>query len=300
MWSIYCALIVILLNGNSECNAFISPAATVNVPHRISSQFKKISIRSTTTITPSTTTSTRSWKINASSSIDDDSLESKQINHHEGNGPFDLSTALFCGGLAFDAYASPPEDSSRWERGSSGVDVAFQSSAFTRSIYKGLLQVQPIQCSDLPDEDNSAEGLMTGSGVDAYLLVAVAEGKWKEDIDIIEKEKYNDGVLALQGCAHVGRSSTAWSNIDEKKAAKNLKEGKGGSYHIKSSWGKGGKVCYKLMCIHMNHNHCIFPFTCHQTLMTCYIIAGHMERRQTFLSLCARSTRGTVSVHCYG
>lgn len=186
----------------------------------------------------------------SSSSNNQDNPESEDTieppsNQHEGNGPFDLTTALFCGGLAFDAYASPPENSSRWERGSSGVDVAFQSPAFTRSIYKGLLQIQPIKCTDLPDEDDSAEGLITGSGVDAYLLVAVAEGKWKEDIDIIEKEKYNDGVLALKGCAHVGRSSTAWANVDEKKAAKNVKEGKSGAYHIKSSWGKGGQAIWK-------------------------------------------------------
>ena len=63
---------------------------------------------------------------------------------------------------------------------------------------------------------------MTGSGTDAYLLVAVAEGKWKEDIELIEKEKFNDGVLALKGCAHVGRSSTAWSNVDKKKAEKTI------------------------------------------------------------------------------
>lgn len=161
------------------------------------------------------------------------------------NGDFDLTTALFCGGLAFDAYAEPPANSSRWERGSSGLNVAFQSTAFTRSIYKGLLQIKPIKCSDLPDEDDTAEGLITGSGTDAYLLVAVAEGKWKEDIKYIEKEKYNDGVLALKGCAHVGRSSTAWSNIDEKKAQKLKEKGEGsGSYHIKSSWGKGGQAIW--------------------------------------------------------
>jgi hypothetical protein len=197
-----------LLLSQRICNAFILPTATVN---RISSTERTSTTNSMTT---------RNQKLYASAVTKDDSPESNLHNHHEDNGPFDLTTALFCGGLAFDAYATPPENSSRWERGSSGVDVAFQSTAFTRSIYKGLLQIQPIKCSDLPDEDNSAEGLMTGSGVDAYLLVAVAEGKWKEDIDIIEKEKYNDGVLALQGCAHVGRSSTAWSNIDEKKAAK--------------------------------------------------------------------------------
>jgi hypothetical protein len=32
-------------------------------------------------------------------------------------GTFNLNTALFCGGLAFDAYAEPPSNSSRWERG---------------------------------------------------------------------------------------------------------------------------------------------------------------------------------------
>lgn len=236
------ALVVILLFSQSICNAFILPVGTVN---RLSSAFPPLKSSSTSRKTIITSSITRKQIICASTTIGDDSPESKQTNYHECNGPFDLTTALFCGGLAFDAYAPPPENSSRWERGSSGVDVAFQSTAFTRSIYKGLLQIQPIQCSDLPDEDNSAEGLMTGSGVDAYLLVAVAEGKWKEDINIIEKEKYNDGVLALQGCAHVGRSSTAWSNIDEKKAAKNLKEGKSGAYHIKSSWGKGGQSIWK-------------------------------------------------------
>lgn len=173
------------------------------------------------------------------------SMRSTAKEIYSQNGDFDLTVALFCGGLAFDAYAEPPANSSRWERGSSGLNVAFQSTAFTRSIYKGLLQIKPIKCTDLPDEDDTAEGLITGSGTDAYLLVAVAEGKWKEDIELIEKEKYNDGVLALKGCAHVGRSSTAWSNIDEKKAKKLKEKGEGsGSYHIKSSWGKGGQAIW--------------------------------------------------------
>ena len=33
------------------------------------------------------------------------------------NGDFDVNVALFCAGLAFDAYAKPPANSSRWERG---------------------------------------------------------------------------------------------------------------------------------------------------------------------------------------
>lgn len=53
---------------------------------------------------------------------------------------FDLNTALFCGGLAFDAYLEPPANSSRWERGSKGMNVAFLSQAFTRNLYKGLVE----------------------------------------------------------------------------------------------------------------------------------------------------------------
>lgn len=46
----------------------------------------------------------------------DDEVE-QYNNLIERNGKFDLTTALFCGGLAFDAYAEPPPNSSRWERG---------------------------------------------------------------------------------------------------------------------------------------------------------------------------------------
>ena len=102
--------------------------------------------------------------------------------------PFSLPTALFLAGLAFDAYVEPPPTSSRWERGSSGVNVAFLSPAYTRSLYKGIIECTPIRASDLPDEDDTAESLMTGGGVDASLLVSVVEGAWKEDITKLEKE----------------------------------------------------------------------------------------------------------------
>jgi len=162
-----------------------------------------------------------------------------------GNGPFDLNLALFCGGLAFDVYTEPPKNSSRWERGSSGLNVAFVSPAFTRSLYKGLVEVSPIRATNLPDEDSTTEGLMTGGGTDACLLVGIAEGKWTEDIEILEKQSFNEGVLNLQGCAHIGRSSTAWSNIDANKASINKKKGGSGAYHIKSSWGKGGEAVWE-------------------------------------------------------
>jgi len=61
----------------------------------------------------------------------------------------------------------------------------------------------------------------------------------------LEKEQFHNGVLDLAGCAHVGRSSTAWSNIDEKKARQNKAKGGSGAYHIKSSWGKGGQAVWE-------------------------------------------------------
>jgi len=159
--------------------------------------------------------------------------------------PFNLDTALFLAGLAFDAYTEPPPNSSRWERGSSGLNVAFLSTAYTRSLYKGIIEVTPIRASDLPDEDDTAESLLTGGGTDAALLVSVVEGAWTEDVEKLEKEQFHNGVLDLRGCAHVGRSSTAWSNVDEKKAKKNKEKGGSGAYHIKSSWGKGGQAVWE-------------------------------------------------------
>ena len=42
----------------------------------------------------------------------------------------------------------------------------------------------------------------------------------------------------------MGRSSTAWSNVNERQARRNKAEGKSGSYHIQSSWGKGGQAIW--------------------------------------------------------
>ena len=159
--------------------------------------------------------------------------------------PFSLPSALFLAGLAFDAYVEPPSSSSRWERGSSGLNVAFLSAAYTRSLYRGVVEVTPLRAADLPDEDDAAESLMTGGGADASLLVSVVEGAWTEDVEKLEREQYHDGVLDLAGCAHVGRSSTAWGNVDENKARQNRKKGGSGAYHIKSSWGRGGQAVWE-------------------------------------------------------
>lgn len=157
---------------------------------------------------------------------------------------FDLNVALFCGGLAFDAYVEPPVNSTRWERGSKGMNVAFLSQAFTRSLYKGLVEITPIKCSGLPEEDDQLESLISGSGVDASIMVAAIEGKWKEDIELLKKE-YHEGILDLSGAAHIGKSSTAWSNIDERRsAAEKAKTGKAPPYHIRKSWGKDASAVW--------------------------------------------------------
>jgi hypothetical protein len=158
---------------------------------------------------------------------------------------FDMNAALFCAGLAFDAYVEPPSNSSRWEKGSKGMNVAFVSPSFTRTLYRGLVEIQVKKIYDLPDDDDTAESLVTGGGVDAFLLVAAIEGQWKEDVAMIEKEAYHEGILGLQGAAHVGRSRTAWANVNENQSkAKKRKAGIAEAYHIKSSWGKGGQALY--------------------------------------------------------
>jgi Lipase (class 3) len=123
---------------------------------------------------------------------------------------------------------------------STGLNVAFVSSAFTRNLYKGLVEVTPISCSDLPDEDSTVESIATGGGVDAAIVVAAVEGSiWKEDIELLEKEPYHAGVFDLKGAAHVGRSRTAWANvnINQSNAAKR-KTGQALPYHIPKKWNR--------------------------------------------------------------
>jgi hypothetical protein len=173
--------------------------------------------------------------------------ESSVSSNNNNKECFDMDVALFCGGLAFDAYVEPAANSSRWERGSRGWKVAFCSPAFTRSLYTGLLQVTVQKITDLPKEgenDNAAEQVLTGWGIDACLLVAVLEGSWKDDVALLEKEQFHEGVLELTGAAHVGRSRTAWSNVDEKASQGALRRGDAKPYHVPASWGKGGQAIW--------------------------------------------------------
>ena len=174
-----------------------------------------------------------------------DTVQSAQITAVNRNkGKFNLETALFCGGLAFDAYVEPPQNSSRWERGSQGFQVAFLSPSYTRNLYRGLVEVIIKRATGLPAEDSAAEKILTGDGADACLLVAAVEGRWKEDIELL-KQQYHSGVWDLSGAAHVVQSSTAWASVDEKESKRSKKErGKAKPYHVKGGWGKGGEAVW--------------------------------------------------------
>lgn len=69
----------------------------------------------------------------SSSSLTDDDNDSSTDRETAEKGTcdkFDLDLALFCGGLAFDAYVEPPADSSRWERGVSDDGARKEHNCF--------------------------------------------------------------------------------------------------------------------------------------------------------------------------
>ena len=222
-------IILLLLNFLNErcyyCNGFVIPSQTSSLVKHYpfpSSMFIDERKYKTTSSSSSSSSSSSLSSLNIDAGSD-------TITTAQNPNPFSLPLTLLTAGLAFDSYTEPPPESSRWERGTSGLNVAFLSPSFTKTLYNGLLCITPIAAYDLPREGASSESkggivesILSGSGTDAYLLVAVAEGNWKEDIADIDKAgTYHDGVLALNGCAHIGRSNTAWSNVDEKKVLKN-------------------------------------------------------------------------------
>jgi hypothetical protein len=123
--------------------------------------------------------------------------------------------------------------------------VAFLSTAFTRNLYKGLIEVTPVKCAGLPEEDDNVEAALSGGGVDAALLVAAVEGQWDEDIKLLDQQ-YHEGVMDLSGATHVGRSRTAWSNVNENKSkAEKKKTGQALPYHIAKGWGRDAAAVWQ-------------------------------------------------------
>lgn len=225
-------------NNNKEMDPFLPELATITEQELNDDSVISAPIAS---LLPSPTQLRQKQQLSSSSS-------SSPLTRSKRGNCFDLDVALYCAGLAFDAYVEPPPESSRWERGSKGWKVAFVSPTFTRSLYSGLVQVVLHKITDLPsrpEQENMAEQIVTGSGIDACLLVAIVEGSWKEDIERIEKEPYHEGVLDLTGAAHVGRSSTAWSNVDQRASQMAYRQrGMASPYHIPATWGKGAQAIW--------------------------------------------------------
>jgi hypothetical protein len=123
------------------------------------------------------------------------------------------------------------------------MNVAFVSSKYTRNLYRGMVEVTPIEATDLPEEDSSLESVATGNGVDVCIMCAVLEGKlWKDDIKLLDNDSNHNGIFSLSGAAHVGRSRTAWANVNENKSnASKRKTGDALPYHIPKSLFKSGK-----------------------------------------------------------
>jgi hypothetical protein len=124
-WAPRAIILLAVASITTAASAFFvpfSPVQTIPIPltqqnqhahRRSSSQQQQITHRTrTTTSTPpqSTKTATRTVTKRWASNMVEDIIVDKE-------NKFDLETALFCGGLAFDAYTEPPANSSRWERG---------------------------------------------------------------------------------------------------------------------------------------------------------------------------------------
>ena len=147
--------------------------------------------------------------------------------------------------LSFDSYTPPSTlpASRRLETSPTGLSVTFVDIPFTSEVYKGLLAVTVKEVRDIiPREVKTTEKLLSGSGVDCYLLAGVVEQSaasldsktsdgdiisslksllegggnrgsrdGNSDIDILTST-FSNGVKDLKSSVHVGRSSTAWSN----------------------------------------------------------------------------------------
>jgi hypothetical protein len=159
---------------------------------------------------------------------------------------FSLKTALFAAGLAFDVYVEPPANSSRWEKGSGGMKIGFVSPSYTRSLYRGIVKVSIQNCTHLPsadslDQESMAETIISGKGIDTTILVAIIEGKRNDDLLRLQKSHpYHEGVLDIQGAAHIAKSRTAWAGIDSVQSERARKSsGRAIPYFVppsRSSW----------------------------------------------------------------
>mmetsp|Transcript_24965 Transcript_24965/g.37249 ORF Transcript_24965/g.37249 Transcript_24965/m.37249 type:complete len:185 (+) Transcript_24965:13-567(+) len=106
-------LCAIMFNAVNSTNAFSIPPMTTRMTRR-SSLVKQGSIISQQQRHHQHPERPRNTLSQLAASTDYDGDPAQELDNSK---TFDLSTALFCGGLAFDAYAEPPPNSSRWEKG---------------------------------------------------------------------------------------------------------------------------------------------------------------------------------------
>merc|ERR1719148_637008 len=76
-------------------------------------------------------------------------------------------------------------------------------------------------------------------------MCAVLEGElWSDDLKLLEKDPNHSGIYSLNGAAHVGRSRTAWANVNIKKSTNSKEKQPDGialPYHIPKTLFKSGK-----------------------------------------------------------
>lgn len=126
--------------------------------------------------------------------------------------PFNVTTAVLAAGFAFEAYNEPSEQDARWERGADGCDVAFMSEDFAREVYAGRLEIRLVEATELSEDQDLAQTLISGAQRDPYVIFAMNE----------ENEKGpKEGAIGLGRAVDRARSSTVWS----KSVAQQAKEG---------------------------------------------------------------------------
>jgi len=106
--------------------------------------------------------------------------------------PFSLEDAAIYAGFAFESYNAPK--GARWERGATGIDVAYSSPKFVRECVAGALVVKIKRARNLPDQKDLPEVALTGARSDPYVTAAVVEG----------------GDLRAGNATDVARTRTIW------------------------------------------------------------------------------------------
>jgi hypothetical protein len=120
---------IALLSMASTFVAALVPSSSILCNHQhLRASFLSLHLfHESDTTEPAVSLSTPSQKVETllPPSLEDDDVSIKSRSLTKTNSPqsnlkktgFDIDTAVFCAGLAFDSYVEPSSNSSRWERG---------------------------------------------------------------------------------------------------------------------------------------------------------------------------------------